>query len=270
MTANAFAWIFCGRGAVRRIEMNKALVFPSILLLAAAIPSFGDVKDFVSPTDPNNVPPPSGALLDLAGNPLNFGAWTKYSVNFTAAFAITDLTLAFRNDPGWTLLDDVSVVDITHPSGNLLTNPGFEAGNLTGWTYDNVFGATNGGSVQTGTGCQGFGSAAHSGSFGWCDGATQAYDAIDQKFGTTIGDVYTVSFYQNVDDITGFSPANYQQVSTNGCVSTSSCAGGTDGNGVDTLVYVGSTIPSVPEPSAIILLGSCVLGLVPVLRRRIR
>lgn len=248
--------------------MQKISICLPVFFLAAVLPGSADVV--YGGTDPANVGPPGGAILDLAGQPLPT-VWTQYSVNFTAAVAASDITFLFRNDPGFTGFDDVSVT--TGGGPNLIQNPGFESntGNPpTNWTYDNVYGAPFSGVVSAA--CNGLAPYPNSGSNAWCDGATQAYDAIDQIIPTTIGDIYTISFWQNQITIeSGVNPTVYQQLSTNGCIDTSDCGTGTQGNGIDTLVYVGSTIPTpTPEPSYLPLLGLGLLVAIPVLRRRFR
>jgi hypothetical protein len=220
--------------------------------------------------DPDNVAPPSGALLDLAGSPIP-STYTQYTADFSATLSSTDITFAFRNDPGFTAMDDVTLTDLTTSTAVPVVNGGFETGDLTGWTYDNVYGATFGGVVSNG--CQGL--ANFAGNDVWCDGATQAYDAIDQLFATTIGDDYQISFYLDSVDATGFYPASgdFQQQSTNGCVSTSdaSCGNGTDGDGLDVLVYESNTIPppATPEPGTLVTMGTGLLALAGMVRGRL-
>jgi hypothetical protein len=243
-----------------------------VALFMAAVPTFADV---VTGVDPNNDPPPLGPILNLAGAPINLQTWTEYTVSFTATASTTDVTFAFVNDPGWTGIDNISVTNTTTGSStNLVSNGNFATGTLGAWTYDNVYGATFGGSVAAS--CSGISSFPIPGdTYGWCDGATQAYDAIDQVIPTIAGDTYLISFYQNVSDTVSISPypTDYQPLSTNGCVDTSgiTCANGTQGNAVDTLVYVGATIPptgNTPEPGSMTLLGLGFVGLGFLARKR--
>ena len=147
----------------------------------------------------NNNPPPAGAILDLNGQTINHNsaAPTLYTVDFTAAITSTAITFAFREDPAFIFFSDPSVTNLTTSSGNLLANSTFTAGTYTSngnsatpidWTYANQYGATFGGVQQPGCG-------ALAGSGCWDDGAVQAYDAISQTIGTTVGDVYQISFY---------------------------------------------------------------------------
>jgi hypothetical protein len=250
--------------------MSKLILSLTLLLLSGTLTAFADGVPPPGSPDPNNVGPPSGAILDLAGTPIP-STYTMYSADFTAALSSTDITFAFRNDPGYTAMDDVTVTDLTTHTAASVVNGGFEDGNLTGWTYDNVYGATYGGGVSNG--CQGMPN--YAGSYVWCDGATQAYDAIDQLIATNIGDMYQISFYlDSVDDTGTYPPSgNFQQVSTNGCVSTSdtSCGSGIDGDGLDVLVYAEGTIPpaATPEPGTLVTMGTGLLALAGMLRRRL-
>jgi hypothetical protein len=100
----------------------------------------------------NNDPPPPGAILDLNGLPIPHGSPTQYTVDFTASLANTAISLAFREDPAFFAVTDVSVMDITNPSGNLLLNGDFSLGTNGGtpvdWSFQNVHGATFQGMVQ--------------------------------------------------------------------------------------------------------------------------
>jgi hypothetical protein len=99
---------------------------------------------------------------------------------------------------GYNYLDDVSVVDSSAPSIELLNNPSFENSttNITGWTTwcGNASCTTSGGfpgRILTNSSC-------HSGSC-YFDRCRTNYDYLSQSFTATVGTVYTISFwYQQV------------------------------------------------------------------------
>lgn len=215
----------------------------AVLLASAALCAPGALAQ-------NNEPPPSGAILDLAGQTVNHGPAVTESVNFTAALTNTDITFAFREDPAFISFSDVSLTNLTTGSStNLILNGNFASGsgqNATDWTYANVYGAIAGGEVDSGCG----GGLATC----WFDGAVQAYDAIDQFVSTIVGDNYHLS-YQYSDD-SGLT--TFRDVSNNGEPSTA-------GNGIDILAYAQAGLPPpggvTPEPNSIWLMGTGILML---------
>jgi len=188
---------------------------------------------------PSNLPPPAGAILDLNGGviPHDPNNPQPYSVNFTAGVANTAITFAFREDPAFISFGNASVVDLTHPSGNLLLNGNFASGsgsNATNWTYANIYGATFGGVVQSGSLCGALSTC-------WYDGAVQAYDAVSQTIATNVGDTYQISF----SAFDNGPLANWSALSTNGDVID------TGGNGADILAYAQAGLPAPGAPGPV-------------------
>ena len=204
-----------------------------------------------------NNPPPAGAILDLNGQTVNHGAAVTQSVNFVGAVTSTNITFAFREDPAFISFSNVSLIDNTTHSANLIMNGNFASGsgnNATDWTFVNEYGAQASGVVSNS--CGGGLSTC------WYDGSVQAYDAITQVVTTRIGDSYTLSFaYSDNGPLNTFS-----SLSTNGNVT------GTGGNGIDILAYAQAGVPPptsvTPEPSSFVLMGTGLLSVAGVLRKR--
>lgn len=205
---------------------------------------------------PSNEAPPAGpVLLDLNGTAIPH-VYTLYTASFIASGATTDLSFAFREDPAFLFLDDISLT--TGGGPNLVVNGGFESGPVgsntpTGWTYLNIFGAAAAGVVDN--------NGPHSGSNNYFDGAVQAYDAITQSISTVAGQSYDLNFWLRDNS----NATTFSALSTNGNVT------GTGGNGINLVVYAGQGTPTpggIPEPATwgLMLIGFGGLG--AVLRRQ--
>jgi len=230
-----------------------SLCFVSMLGFALLMASQAYANKIGPINDPTNQPPPVGNLIyQLTGQSI-ISTYQTGTASFVATSATTNLAFAFREDPAFLELANVSLVDVTTSSGNLLTNGDFSAGPVgsqapTGWSYLNSFGASFGGQVNAGCG--------PTGNNCYFDGAVQAYDGINQMVATNIGDTYQVSF-EYADSCPG-SCGNfggvtvYQPISTNGDVSD------IGGNGRDMFVYAGASVP-VAAPAPVIGHGFPVL-----------
>jgi hypothetical protein len=228
------------------------------LLKTALLPVFAMLLANQTLAAGNNDPPPAGPVIDDLNGTLVPHAQTLYTTQFTASSTTTNFSFAFREDPAFLELSDVTVT--TGGGPNILLNGDFALGPIgvnqpTDWTYLNVYNSEASGVTYTGCG---FG-----GSNCYFDGSVQAYDAITQSLTTIANDVYTVSFY--LDD--NGSLTTFSGLSTNGNTTS------TGGNGIDLLVYAGNGVPiaATPLPAAFPLFaaGLGVMGWFGRRRKRI-
>ncbi len=233
-------------------NFHRTPIKSAALLLLLGGGALGATSAFASPI---NEPPPVGAILDLGGGEtgtaaqaVNHGTAITESVSFLGAVTDTNITFAFREDPAFISFSNVSLVDNTHAGGNLILNGNFASGsgeNPTDWTFVNQYGAEASGVVSSSCG-GGFTTC-------WYDGSVQAYDAITQLVGTTIGDSYTLSFSYSDDSSLNF----FSDLSTNGDTTN------TGGNGIDILAYAQAGIPAAsatPEPGSMLLTATGMLS----------
>ena len=162
--------------------------------------------------------------------------WTQYSFSFIPVEAETTVTFGFFNEPGGWLFDDASLVRAAVPNLQLMTNGGFETGNLTGWNL-----SPNGVSEFIGH----VGAFPHSGMYSYVD-ISPYFETISQTIATTPGQVYDLSFSLEEASGPGVTPADDSAVEFTTSVSDIS---GFNGG-----------ISEVPEPSSWALIaGSAAL-----------
>lgn len=202
--------------------------------------------------------PPPGWIFQLAGPGQGvLSTYQQYTATFTADSSQTYVSFGFREVPAFFAFDDASVTDVTHPSGNLLNDPGFEGAMLgqnipTGWgrwiqpidtSYVGLVAGTAGSPCNP--------NGPHGGAQFWCDGSVEGYDGLFQQLATTPGDQYKVAFW--LGDNSGDVPVNPT---------------------IDMFVWAGDSLPAgtenLPEPSSLLLLGTGVVGLAGVIRRKLK
>lgn len=209
-----------------------------------------------------NYAPPSGAIMDLNGQPLPVASDPLYtSAPFTGSNGENAVTFVFRDDYAFIDFWNVVLVDLTTGSStNLLANADFSDGTHTSngnldtpasWTYVNPNPVTSrifvAGSFSNS--CVGDGSC-------WSDGTAQGYDELSQSVLMNSQDSYQISFDATVTASLPSSNSTWLSVSSNGDGT------GFNGNGVDILAYIGplgafTETASIPESSTwtMILLG---------------
>lgn len=241
-----------------KIPLNGLPYLAALALIAMAGPAFANPCPPGLP--PTNCAPPAGAtVFDLNGDPVPH-TYAEYTANFVAAGSSTVLAFAFREDPAFWQMDNVSVV-ASGGGPNLVSDGNFANSTIAPWVFTNNYGVSVAtGSLSSGCGVGGVGNC-------WYDGSVQGYDGLNQTISTVTGHTYTLSFW--LDDNGSLTTAS--RLSTNGDVSD------TSGNGIDVLAYAGVGVPvegggptSVPEidPASITSAMTLLFGGLVVLRGR--
>jgi hypothetical protein len=218
--------------------------------------------------------PPAGAIFDLStvhpGSFTNDTTYTPFSTSFVADNTSEYVSFAFREVPAFFSFDDASVTAAGAPLTNLLTDPGFESDTPSnvgtnfpvGWyrwiqpVDVSAIGVVAGAGNSEACGNSG----PNSGSYFWCDGSVEGYDALYQEVsGLTVGATYNINW--ELTDNSGQPMTNPE---------------------IDMLVYAGDALPlgsqtigttpppiaATPEPESLVLLGTGIVGLAGMARKK--
>lgn len=244
--------------------MKFQAVITGVLAVAAAT---------VIPHQANAQTAPAGAIFDMAtAHPAVFTASTyqQFTTTFVASATSEYVSFAFRESPAYWSFDDVSVTQ-QGSSTNLLQDPDFESDTATnvltnfpvGWgRWIQPVDTSAIGVVASSTSTYGCGSSGpHGGTYFWCDGSVQGYDALYQQInGLTVGATYTITFWAT---------DNSGSAMTVPTIDMLVYAGTALPNGTQTIGTPATTGP-VPGTIWLMLLGISGLGLYLLFRRGIR
>ncbi|CAF4435619.1 unnamed protein product [Rotaria socialis] len=113
--------------------------------------------------------------------------YVYYSYSYQSTASSLTLTMAFRQDPAYWALDDISVA-LSTGGPNLVQNPGFETGSLTGYyTLCNPSSSSSSGTVSS--------AYPHSGTDCYYDGSIGNPDYLSQTMAAIPNNYYTISFW---------------------------------------------------------------------------
>jgi hypothetical protein len=125
-------------------------------------------------------------ILYLSNAP-STSAYVYYSYSYLSTASTITLTVAFRQDPSYWAFDDISIA-LSTGGPNLVQNPGFETGSLTGYfAFCNPSSSSASGVVSAAN--------AHSGAYCYYDGSVGNPDYISQTMAAIPNTHYTVSFW---------------------------------------------------------------------------